>query len=414
MAKQMIVVAIGSGAALATLKSFVEQGEGMARRPRTFEKDHGVWLGNIKYGDSHQYHINIDAVSAPSLASAPSADWYIIGSPSIRGHFVLSPKRLKEWYKTLPRGGKVLVVSESKSQQSVAKNAANQLAAEITSETLFRPNYLSFPGGNESQHFHTIANWVGEDRSFRLVSGCCLNADESRHGIVERLNPEITSLLCRTAKAAFDQVPVSEWYLYTFGPADYDFLGDLGIQKVLLPYMWNKPKSEVQPDMTKNYELLQGLVDELSQALPFPVRAGQLSDDTSRVDVPWLVEASRERASLMLPELMKHPPAIFNQLNGPQDILDRVQQEAFLYLLDTVRWGQVKGESRPPVCYVGVEVHGGYWENGNLCVGPHGEFLPLAWLPQCVRQHWGDWVLKNHTIAAERRHLASMLTHFGY
>jgi hypothetical protein len=116
----------------------------------------------------------------------------------------------------------------------------------------------------------------------------------------------------------------------------------------------------------------------------------------------------------MLPGLMAHPPAIFSQMQSPEDIFNRVQQEAFLYLLDTIKWGQLTEEKRSRVLCVGLEVHGGYWAHGNLFEGPKGEFLPLAWLPQAVRQHWGDWVTKNRTLSKERKRLSNMLSYFGY
>jgi hypothetical protein len=279
---------------------------------------------------------------------------------------------------------------------------------------MFRPDFLEFPKGFEGEHFSSLSSWVDQRVPIYMASGCCLNADEERTGIVDCFDPDITDLLCRTAKAAFDALPgIAEWWIYTFGPDDFDFLGELGISKVLLPYMWDAPRNKVRADMGKNLELMQALGAKLQDCLPFPVHVGQLSERSEKVDIPWLVQESRKRAEIMLPELTAHPPLIFKKLT-PEERVDRTQQEAFLYLLDTVRLGQLEGEDRDKVVYVGMEVHGGYWQQGDLFRGPRGEFLPLAWFPQCVRQHWGPWVAKNATLKRERERLGHMLRGMGY
>lgn len=248
-----------------------------------------------------------------------------------------------------------------------------------------------------------------------MISACCLNADEARTGIVDSLSPEIVNLLARCAQAAFERLPrIQQWRITTFGPDDYNWLEEIGISKVLLPYMWDAPRSKVREDMEKNFALTGEMVSVLASLLPFPVTLAQLSDLNDSLDIPWLVSESRERANLMLPSLEREPPLIFRQLKTRQERFDRVQQEAFLYLLDTIRFGQLHGENRPAILYVGLEVHGGYWAHGNLFQGPRGEFLPLAWLPQCVRQHWGGWVLKNPQLNKERKQLSALLARLGH
>lgn len=419
--KKVIVAFIGQNLAEQTCQSFVHAGTNSLRRPRSFEESNNGWLGQISFGEDHQYSVPVEVISAANSKEAPKADWYVIGgSGRKRHHFVLSQKSLASIGHCfdLPAGRILLLIEEGKTDSKylkrVADNAASQLAAEITAGSAFRPAFLDFPRGEESRHFQMVHEWVKSDTPIKLVSGCCLNADASRRGIVGSLSTDITALLARTVQAAFDQLPIHDWYIYTFGPKDHEWLGDLGIQKVLLPYMWNAPTTDVRDDLHKNYELTKNLGEIIQAKVNFPVVVGQLSDYTSQVDIAWLIEASRERAKEMLPKLMARPPAIFSQLQSPRDVLDRVQQEAFLYLLYTTRWGQLENTDRAAVLYAGLEVHGGYWANGNLFSGPRGDFLPLAWFPQCVRQHWGHWTLANRSLAAQRQRLSSQLAFFGY
>ena len=415
--KKVKIVAVKDDVIEDVLSFFVR--DGSSRRPRLFSGRDGAWEGEIHYGENHQYSVPVSVMTVEqSAANLTQADWFLISVDKFSRHFSTSPKRVANVRLKLPKG-KVMAIRGKDNHgftpsTNTLRSAANHLGAEITGTSVFRPEFLAFPSGEESRHFQTVAGWVKDEKKVKIVSGCCLNANESRRGIVENLNPDIVNLLARTAGAAFDQMPISDWYIYTFGPKDFDWLGDLGIQKVLLPYMWDAPKAQVLKDMELNYALVMSLGQTIQAKVNFPVIVGQLSDYTAKVDLEWLVEASRERARKMLPGLMSEPPIIFTQLKSEQEVFDRVQQEAFLYLLDTVRWGQISGEDRIPVLCAGLEVHGGYWAHGNLFNGPNGEFLPLSWLPQAVRQHWGDWAAKNQHLAKERLRLDRMLNYFGY
>ena len=111
--------------------------------------------------------------------------------------------------------------------------------------------------------------------------------------------------------------------------------------------------------------------------------------------------------------IQRNPPAIFKLLASDEERFARVQQEALLYLIDTIRLGQVKDEDRPAVLYVGLEVHGGYWAHGNLFYGPNGEFLPQCWLPKAARQHYVSWNTSS-ALERERARLESLLRHHGH
>lgn len=396
------------------------------RKPRSFQAAEDGFVGDIHYGDGAAVDVELRICEQPYQTHG--ADFVVVTAEHTgKGYFTSSPHKLHglrfpSYYSA--NGSRVLALYGDRANESrmhnVIRQAANHLAAEATRMGMFRPDFLSFPkmspdeSGTDRKHFRTVSDWVHEGHPVSVVSACCLHADESRRGIVSGFAPEITSLLTRTAKAAFAALPVQDWYIYTFGEADFEWLGDLGIAKVLLPYMWTAPHDQVRRDMAKNFCLTEQLGEQLDNVLPFSVRVGHLSDDATGVDIPWLVESSHERARQMLPVLLKNPPKIFEQLNGPEDVFARVQQEAFLYLWDTVRWGQVPGQERPRVFTAGLEVHGGYWAAGELFRGPRGEFLPLSWFPQAVRQHWGPWVLGNKQLQGERRRLSATLSAMGY
>lgn len=421
--------------AVEALLEFANNGQGGSRRSREFPvklmPDMSDVSGVIRYGPEFQLSLRVDVRIVESTTDVPDRAYFFFSSPGASRQFTTVKKNMVGG--TIPQfsGSRnvdvtliALFPTNSKIQRAgdhagnaradLRKNAANHVAAMLTSASVFRPDFLEFPGGDQAEHFMTLSRWIRDERPIMLLSACCLNADEPRTGIVDAFTPAIIEPFVRTALAAFKRFPhIGEWVITTFGPDDYAWLGELNIQKVLLPYMWDAPLEKVRADMAKNFQLVERLASVLNQYLPFPVRAIQLASDTHGVDVPWLVRESRKRAEQMMPELLKNPPKIFEKLPDYEAKIARIQQEAFLYLLDTMRFGQRAGEARPAVLNCGVEVHGQYWMTGDLFRGPQGEFLPLAWFPQCVRQHWGEWVLKNKQSNSERDRLVALLNQAG-
>lgn len=423
------------GCALA--RSFADEGIGMTRRPREFVKFSvppdgcsEAWEGTVTYRGLNgtvevpvRVAITPDGTRPEFIGSFASVVWYAVGMGGFgkRGCFLLSASRVAN-HVTAGMTSRCLVLRNAWSRGApaefrrsmVATRAAKQLAAQITSDNVSRPEVLSFPKKPEGRHFAMASQWVAEERPMAIVSTCCLHAASDRRKIVDSFDPEVVNLLVRTAQAAFAPMPnIRRWTIATFGPKDYGWLTNLNIKKVLLPYMWNAPESVVRQDLERNFLLTAEVVDRLNASLPFPVTLHQLSDGLESIDIQSIVAAADARARVMLPSLLRNPPLIFRQLPTEDDKLARLQQEALLYLIDTMRYGQVE-EGREPVVYVGLEVHGGYWQYGNLFVGPNGEFLPLAWFPQSVRQHWGQWTTSNGQLVRERRKLGSMLTQFGF
>ncbi len=435
--EERVVVALASDEfAVNTLQVFVNEGFGGIRRTRQFPNkltlETPVMHGEIQYGRDFHFSVPVVAKIVGSTNEIPDGAFVFFSSRSGRARQFTSVKKnmmgatIPQFSRTravnvnlfalFPDNSKIIGAGDhiANARANLRKNAANHLAAMLTSAHVFRPDFLEFPGGDEAEHFTTVGQWVIDERPVMLLSACCLNADEPRTGIVNSLTPAIIEPLVRTALAAFRNFPhISEWVLTTFGPDDYAWLGELNIQKVLLPYMWDAPLEKVRADMLKNFQLVQKLAAILGRYLPFPVRAIQLASDTHGIDVAWLVAESRRRAEQMMPALLADPPKIFAQLPNMEAKIARIQQEALLYLLDTLRFGQRPGEQRPAVLNCGVEVHGQYWMTGDLFRGPQGEFLPLAWFPQCVRQHWGDWMLKNKQLTSERDKLVALLNQTG-
>ncbi|MBI4022716.1 hypothetical protein HY375_00950 [Candidatus Berkelbacteria bacterium] len=308
-------------------------------------------------------------------------------------------------------------------------NAANHLAAELTSEHVVDTGFLTFPGGLEGDHYHAFSQWVQGGRKIKLVSGICLNADERRGGIVEELSEEIVDTLVRVAQATFGKLPISEWELSTFGPDDVDWLrgvkvetaeGYEGMGNVLLPYQWDQPAEVVRKDLALNFRLTEGVARKLSAVLPFPVTCKQIHEGAEVVDLPGILEFAREKGQMMRVHMEAEgvQPKVFEQIPTEEGRTARLQQEVLLYMLDVERYGHrpERGSSpdEPAVLYVKLEVHGGYWMWGNLFYGPHGQFLPQGILPECVTQHWGPWVLKNRALTEHRRRVKAALSMAGY
>lgn len=405
-----------------------------AKRTRRFQPDptngqngHRRFFGQIDYHPEGEESVigctAVEVVITAHPEREQGVDWHIVtseGNPN--GRFTTSPQRimnsvrLPEAITPVATNNRLVVygrLPKEVQRSNQRTQAANHLAAEITAQAGFRPGLLNFPGGLHGPHFSTFGQWVANGTPVHLISPCCLNCTEDRRRIVSQLSPRVTSLLSRTAAAAFSGLPIHSWRISTFGPDDLELLGEWGIKQVLLPYMWDAPVEQVRADMAQNFRLVQELVAILDATLPFPVTAHQLFEEVVAVDVEQLTKLAYERARLMLPELERNPPKIFGQIH-PSQWLARIQQEAFLYLWDTTQHGQLAGTNRPAVICAGLEVHGGYVQGGELFKGPNGEFLPYAWLPNGVRQHWGSWTESNHTLTKERQRLNHYLRHLGY
>lgn len=440
------------------IHQLVTDGRGNTRRPRRFEEV-GTPNGRIHYQGQVDLHLKngageyvlhrqvpVEAIITPHPETETRRDIVIRGAERSLGgrRYATSPRYLAHARYAVPlrqdlvrESQTVLVFPQDKTERhaTMKRTVANAIAAHVTDQLSWDSAFLSFPGGFEGRDWQTVNAWVNQDRPIELVTACCLNATKDRHRIVDQFAPEITSLLVRCARAAFSRLSprVTEWSVSTFGPGDLEWLGELGMTRVLLPYMWDAPAEIVRGDMQQNYDLMQGLVNQLDAALPFPVRLTELNAMSGAVDMARLIEASAERSVKMMAVLSQDPPLIFKTIEADlrrrnpglpdsefrqlvaQEQYTRVRQEAFLYLLDTLRHGtpDTLGPDDPVSLCVGLEVHGGYIATGQLNE-VDGKYLPVAWLPGCVRQHWGPWVLENGALKKERAQLAARLSAIGY
>lgn len=411
-----VLFPVGDPFADEVLQSFLL--DGSSRRPRLFQAtSEGSWQGEIRYGQDGALTVPIEILRVPN---GSKADWCVSASSpgiverTVRGkhHFTLSPWKIASTNGYCSRRH---LIGFRMIPNMTTRNAANELSAAITRQNIDEGGFLAFPGGDKGEHRRYFESWVRSQTPIRLISACCLHANEDRRGIANELDPTLTGLLARVARASLSKLPqVTDWRITTFGPGDYDWLGELGITKVLLPYMWDAPRQKVVADLEHNLAMTEELTRQLDEVLPFPVSCEQMHQGATRIDMDFLVRSSQDRARQMMPKLQAAPPAIFRELKTPEEQFARVQQEAFLYLYDTIRHGQVSIEKRTATLYVGLEVHGGYWQHGDLFVGPDGEFLPLVWLPQAVRQHWAPWATRNHTLNRERERIQRVLAYYEY
>ena len=448
----VVLAHAGDETAVQVAQALATNGRGRDRRPR--------WFMDAQVNGATHYSGTIERRSGADVLSRTSVEVIVTSQPEaypqrdflLRGLAPVGSRRycpdavsLSSPRFTVPVSANATIGCQQfgvfdrpidNGRQYTIDNAANALAALITDQSAWNNRFLSFAGGFASRDWQTVRGWVDEGRLIRLVSACCLNATADRTGIVDRLAPEITDLLVRCARAATSQLShqIEGWTISTFGPDDYDWLGNLGISKVLLPYMWDAPEAKVRSDLTRNYELIDDLARQLQTKLPFPVRAVQIGQSHADLDLASVIEAGKQRAEMMLPGLLANPPLIFRtieqdlrrrhpNLSGQlwyealeQEWRARIEQEALLYLIDTARYGSPAdlAPGEPVNVCLGLEVHGGYIKQGNLNCGADGLFLPVAWLPGCVRQHFGAWVLSNNALARERRRLNAQLNVAGH
>lgn len=169
--------------AVEALLEFVENGEKLDKRKRAFDEvnsanEHREWIGEIRYGDAITA---TKAIIAPiHVLSTQSIDWLIVSAIGSKGKtFTTSPRwlrgaRISQHIERI--SGRRLAVFDPAAwikrhnPNVVRRNVANNLGAEITSRGIFRPLFLQFPGGQEGEHFRTVADWVKEDRQIRLVA----------------------------------------------------------------------------------------------------------------------------------------------------------------------------------------------------------------------------------------------------
>lgn len=368
----------------------------------------------------------IEVVLVDSLDQITSPELVLLGATARlgRGRFATSPSRqarlpLAVSVNGSTAGSKRIVIMPQREGGNRHANMLRQVACEVMAfaerRRQFEPWMLRFPQTEGDFHRATIARWVNSGTPTTAISAACLNATEDRRGIVKQFSATAVRLLVEMARATFAQMPHTQaWHISTFGVGDVDFLQEFGIQRVLLPYMVARLEEgeagvmRVKDDMHRNYALMEELVAQLNAALPFPVTLHEIREGVEELDVPTLIKAAERRAEQMMPYLLQHPPKIFASL-PEEEWPVRVRQEAFLYMLDSLRYAGREG-----FWQLAVEVHGGYIAAGNLDRTDDGRRWPLAFLPDAVRQHWGDWTDRHPNTAKQRRNLAGMLRVAGY
>lgn len=225
-----------------------------------------------------------------------------------------------------------------------------------------------------------------------FVSACCFHATEERDGLVDSLSPVAIDLIVETAKASIDPNQIGEWTFYTFGPGDPEFIEEMGLSDILLPFMHGLSDDEMRDTFLKQFELTSSLTERLdrigyvTKVVPLSGLAKGLSQDA----IESVFVESEKRGRLMAGNFKMgvKPPKIFEYLS-PVEQEKRSAKEAFIYLLLTA--------AHEESVYLGLEVHGGYWNAGNLN-RLNGNLFPLCWPQPALNQHWGRWAEKKPSV----------------
>lgn len=404
---------------------------GSSRRCRMFEAVSGgayeeSWLGRVIPIDQGQ-NVPLAEQAVPvrvslvhNIGQVTGYDYLLLGAKQTRRKgslFALANASIAHCETTVSVNGasagsrRIILMPQCISGRDQRRDlqVAHQLSALIVRQRQFNPWTLRFPKDPSDYHRAALDHWVTADVPLTAVSAACLNATADRRGIVDSFNEDAVNLLVAAAQATFVQMPTTQgWHISTFGPGDLAFLQDLGIQRVLLPYMISQladgaaGATQVRHDMERNYALMAGLVERLDAALPFPVSLHEIKDGAAELEIGELISQAERRAEEMMPYLIQHPPKIFASLPRAEWPV-RVRQEAFLYLLDSLRYAGRAGHWQ-----LAIEVHGGYLVSGNLHTLEDGRRWPLAFFPDAVRQHWGEWTHRGHMLQ-ERTRLSRIL-----
>ncbi len=272
------------------------------------------------------------------------------------------------------------ILSDSKNtkEAKLRKRAIDGLDQEKAKGLL---KFLQFIKPENKKSLLTIGNILNEGE-VNFFSACCFHAEEDRQKLVDKLSPHITDLICETMKRATENLPLSSWNFYTFGPGDWDFLAEWGILETILPYINDLPYPE--KELKKQFQLTQSFVDLLSNRLSFSVKLSTLQRLSKGVEKDLIVKEAEVRAQAIYQKLRRKPPAIFELLPSEEARLERCKKEAILYLLFTEIFGS------NGFLYLGLEVHGGYWKSGKLNERGN-KYLPLTWFHPVLCQHWGPW-----------------------
>lgn len=405
---------------------------GSSRRRRVFTPVPGgayekAWVGQVIPMDQDrnvpmtEQAVSVRVSLLQNIEQATGYDYLLLGATKAQragSMFAMAKNRLARAETIVSVNGnsvgsqRIVLMPQEKDGKELARNVqvAHVLSALIMRQRQFNPWTLRFPSDPIDYHRAALDRWVTKGVPTTAVSAACLNATSDRRGIVGSLNANAVSLLVAAAQATFAQMPATEgWHISTFGPGDLAFLQDLGIQRVLLPYMISRLEdgeagvAHVRRDMERNYTLMEGLIGRLDDALPFPVMLHEIKDGAAELEIGELIRQAERRAELMMPYLIEHPPKIFATLPREEWPI-RVRQEAFLYLLDSLRYAGREG-----FWQLAIEVHGGYLVSGNLHMLEDGRRWPLGFFPDAVRQHWGDWTHTGNMLH-ERTRMSRLLS----
>jgi hypothetical protein len=206
--------------------------------------------------------------------------------------------------------------------------------------------------------------------NLRAMTVFCPHCDEARRGIINQLNWDLVKIVVRI----IDSLPVERVDVLTFHPDDWDILEQCGFQEILFDSLWGK-----KDQLEKHWRISQEIVGLSSKMELHPLRV--LFQDENLISQAR--QAAELRSGKMVKKLMKDPlPAL--QCMGRNRIKERVISDIALYLLTAKTFSQS--------IYIGLEVKPSYWRVSEVYRWEES-FLPAAFLPECLRQHWGNWAV---------------------
>ena len=205
--------------------------------------------------------------------------------------------------------------------------------------------------------------------NLRAMTVFCPHCDEPRQGIVAP-HWDLVKIVVRI----IDSLPVERVDVLTFHPDDWEILERYELQEILFDTLWGR-----KDILKKHWQISQEIVGLSSKMELHPLRV--LFQDESVVK--RAKRAAEPRSRKMVKKLMKDPLPVLQRM-GRDRIKKRVISDIVLYLLTTKMFSQS--------IYIGVEVKDTYWRTSEVYKW-EDSFLPAAFLPECLRQHWGNWAV---------------------
>lgn len=205
------------------------------------------------------------------------------------------------------------------------------------------------------------------------VTAFCPHFTEDRSTIVSELYAPVMQGVAKFVES----LPIRELRIHTFHPDDWERFRLIGLGEMFLGSIMGNPDR-----LAKTWELSRSVVEQLPVKMTLHPMHALLN---SQKVVEEALREAAVRGRKMIRKIQSNPPPYLTQYS-PRERETRMMADAASYLLLTANY--------PDAIYIGFEVRSIAWTLGTLNqIGD--KYLPLMFVPDCLRQHWAPWAFEN-------------------